>query len=197
MIFPDRYLLVRAASIYIVVMLTGFAWVWRRPSLRTMQGAVLASFWNLPVVLLLQLAAARFGWWRVDAHGGLLFGIPVDLYFSWIWLWGALPAIAFPSLPLSLVLVLAFAVDLVLMPAAGPVVTLAPTWLIGEALGLVAGLVPAQLLARWTMRDQRSLWRGPAGSRPIRWHVPPGSSVCCCRYWRCRCCSGSQPCRSS
>jgi protein-S-isoprenylcysteine O-methyltransferase Ste14 len=152
--FPDRYLLVRAASVYIVVVLTAVVWLWRRPTARAINGAMLASFWNVPAVLLLNLAAAHAGWWHFDAHGGLLLGMPVDLYLAWIWLWGAIPALAFPSLPLGAVVLAALAADLVLMPGGEPVIQLGPMWLVGEAVGLTIGLVPAQLLARWTTRDQ-------------------------------------------
>lgn len=151
----DRYLLVRAASVYIAVMLTGVVWAWRRPTARDMAGAVLASLWNLPVVLALHLAAGHFGWWQFEAHGGLLLGMPVDLYLAWVWLWGAVFALAFPVLPLGAVLIVALAADLVLMPAAAPVVRLGPGWMLGELAGLLAGLVPGQLLARWTTRDER------------------------------------------
>jgi protein-S-isoprenylcysteine O-methyltransferase Ste14 len=153
--FADRYLLVRAASLYIAVMVTGVIWAWRRPTARAVGGAVLASLWNLPVVLALHLAAMHFGWWQFDAHGGLLLGMPVELYLSWVWLWGAVLALAFPSLPLGAVLVVALAADLVLMPAATPVVRLGPAWMLGEIVGLIAGLLPGQLLARWTSRDER------------------------------------------
>jgi protein-S-isoprenylcysteine O-methyltransferase Ste14 len=153
--FDDRYLLVRAASLYIPVMLTGVLWVWRRPTARAVAGAGLASLWNVPVVLALNLAAVHFGWWQFDARGGLLLGIPVDLFLSWVWLWGVVLALAFPSLPLGAVLVVAFAADVVLMPAATPVVRLGPWWMLGEVVGLLGGLLPGQLLARWTSRDER------------------------------------------
>ena len=155
MIPDERYLIVRAASVYIAVILTGAIWVWRRPAARAVASAVLASAWNVPVVLALNLAAAYFGWWQFDARGGLLLGMPVELYLSWVWLWGAVPALAFPSLSLGAVMALALAADLVLMPAAAPVVRLGPVWLLGEAVGLLAGLLPGQLLARWTARDER------------------------------------------
>jgi len=97
----------------------------------------------------------RTGWWHFEAHGGLLLGVPVDLLLSWSVLWGAVPALAFPSLPLAATAAIALAVDLVLMPAASPVVQLGPSWLAGEAMCLAAAFVPGQLLARWTMRDER------------------------------------------
>ena len=155
----DPYLLVRAASLYITVVLTGAAWLWRRPHKRTMNGAILAFAWNVPAVLLLHVAALHFGWWRFDASGGILLGMPVDLYLEWAWSWGVIPAMAFPSLSLFLVTVLALAVDVLLMTNARPVLELGSTWLIGEGIGLVVALVPAQLLARWTITDRRLVER--------------------------------------
>jgi protein-S-isoprenylcysteine O-methyltransferase Ste14/predicted DCC family thiol-disulfide oxidoreductase YuxK len=153
MIRVDPYLLVRAASLYLAVTATIVLWAWRRPAPRGVAGAVLACCWNLPIVLGLNVAAAHEGWWRFDGHGGLLLGMPVDLYLSWILLWGAIPALAFPSMPMWRVMLIAIAVDLAAMPAAVPVVRLGPMWLAGEGIGLILGLLPAQLLARWTMRD--------------------------------------------
>ena len=151
----DPHVLVRAAAVYIPAMLTLLASAWRRPSRAAATGAMLAGVWNLGAVLALHLAARHWGWWSYDATGGLLLGMPVDLYLAWVVLWGVLPAIAFPALPLPLVATIALAFDLVLMPAAAPVVTLGPSWLVGEVIGLAGGLVPAQLLARWTTTGAR------------------------------------------
>ena len=151
----DPYLLVRAASLYVTVVLTFAVWIWRRPSDRAWVGAGLGFLWNLPALMLLHLAATRFGWWRIDADGGLLLGMPVDLYLAWAWLWGAVPALAFPRVPLAIVIAVALVVDLIAMPAAEPVIRLGPTWLAGEAVGLLICLLPSQLLARWTTRGER------------------------------------------
>jgi protein-S-isoprenylcysteine O-methyltransferase Ste14 len=150
----DPYLIVRAGCLYLAVVLTIVAWAFRRPGPRAMAGAMLAFTWNLPALLILHVVAARAGWWQFDAEGGLLLGMPVDLWLAWACLWGVIPAFAFPSLPLILVAALALAFDLVLMPLAHPVVQLGPAWLAGEVAGIAAGLVPAQLLARWTTRDE-------------------------------------------
>jgi protein-S-isoprenylcysteine O-methyltransferase Ste14 len=150
----DRYLLVRGASLYLAAVATGIAWTWRRPPPRVAAAATLAFFWNLPALLLLNVVAPHLGWWRFDATGGLLLGVPVDLLLAWSWLWGAVPILAFPDARLSLVIAAAFSLDLVLMPAAAPVVRLESTWLWGEAAAIALLLVPAQLLARWTARDE-------------------------------------------
>lgn len=155
MIADDRYLLVRAASVYLAVMLLILAWGFTRPRGRVIAGALLASLWNVPALLALHVLAERAGWWRFDATGGLLLGMPVDLLLAWALLWGAVPALALSSWPLGVVLLIGLAIDLVLMPAAFPVVQLGPSWLWGEFLGLALGMLPAQLLARWTARDER------------------------------------------
>jgi protein-S-isoprenylcysteine O-methyltransferase Ste14 len=70
-------------------------------------------------------------------------------------MWGALPILAFPTAPVAAIVAIAFSADLALMPAAAPVVRLGQTWLRGEIMALLAVLVPVQLLARWTCRDER------------------------------------------
>lgn len=155
----DRYLIVRTASVYLAVVLTIIAWALVRPRRRAVAGALLTLAWNLPALLLLHVAADGAGWWRFDAEGGLLLGMPVDVYLAWACLWGVVPALAFSSWPLIAIVVMAFAVDLVLMPAAAPVVQLGPNWLVGELVGLVGCLMPALLLARWTARDERLVER--------------------------------------
>jgi protein-S-isoprenylcysteine O-methyltransferase Ste14 len=149
----DPHLVVRAGALYITSLTAVMLGVWRRPPRRFAAGAMLAFAWNVPVVLALHLLALRCGWWRFDAQGGLFLGMPVDLYATWVCLWSVIPALAFPSAPLAVVAGFALVVDLVLMPAGAPVIQLGPHWLVGEAIGLAAGVVPGQLLARWTTRD--------------------------------------------
>lgn len=151
----DPHLVVRAAVVYGAAAIAIASWLWRRPTARQVAGAVLASLWNGPMLLLLHVAADRFGWWRFDAEGGLLLGMPVDVLLAWAVLWGLVPALALPRLPLGVLAALALAVDLVLMPLGAPVLELGPRWLVGEAVALTVCLVPAQLLARWTTRDER------------------------------------------
>jgi protein-S-isoprenylcysteine O-methyltransferase Ste14 len=81
--------------------------------------------------------------------------MPVELYLSWVWLWGAVLALAFPALALGNVMVIALAADLVLMPALTPVLRLGPAWYLGELVALLAAILPGQLLARWTIRRER------------------------------------------
>jgi protein-S-isoprenylcysteine O-methyltransferase Ste14 len=63
--------------------------------------------------------------------------------------------LAFEALAIGAITIVALAFDLILMPAAAPVLRLGPMWLVGEVVALAAGLVPGLLLARMTMRDER------------------------------------------
>ena len=155
----DRYLLVRAASLYISVIATGVIWMWRRPTTRIVAGAVLAFFWNLPIVLALHLAAAHFGWWRFDARGGLFLGMPVELYSR---VGVAVGRRAGDGVP--------FAVASCRDPhrvgsRPRPHASRSSSTPAGARVaarvkdGLSAGLLPGQLLARWTMRGERLVER--------------------------------------
>jgi protein-S-isoprenylcysteine O-methyltransferase Ste14 len=151
----DRPTLVRLLALYVPVLATLVLWAWRRPGRAWRTGCLLASLWNLWALLLLHVLAGRFGWWTLHAEGGLLLGLPVDVYLGWTLLWGAVPALAFPRLNLALVALGLAWVDALCMPAMAPVVRLEPGWLAGEAVGALLCLVPAQLLARWTAEDRR------------------------------------------
>jgi protein-S-isoprenylcysteine O-methyltransferase Ste14 len=146
----NRALLVRAVALYVPLAVTIALWLWRRPNRPGRAAALLAGAWNLFALLALHVLALRLGWWRFDAEGGRLLGLPVDLYLGWALLWGPTAALAFPAMKLVGVLAIGAALDVVLMPALQPVVVLGRSWLIGELAGLLLALAPAQLLARWT-----------------------------------------------
>jgi len=147
-------LALRAVALYLPLLALGAAWWWRRPDHRARAGAFLATLWNVPMLLGLQVAADHVGWWHFAPGGGDLLGLPIDVYLGWLILWGALPAIALPKLPLLWLLALAVSVDLLYMPRAERLLVLGNNWLLGEALGVAICLAPAQLLARWTAADR-------------------------------------------
>ncbi|GAC1446773.1 MAG: hypothetical protein NVSMB56_08640 [Pyrinomonadaceae bacterium] len=145
-----RVILIRALGIFLPVVLTFGLWLWRNPARGQMVGALLACAWNFPSLLLVNLLAARFGWWSFAAQGGLFQKMPVELYFGWILLWGAIPILVFPRMSWWLLTPIFLCVDLILMPACAPVIHLGNDWLLGEACALMLCFLPAQLLARWT-----------------------------------------------
>ena len=151
----DGYLLIRAAALYLPIVMLAAAWLLAKPDRRRLTGAFMSMAWNAPALMAVHLLAERAGWWHFDAAGGTLLRFPVDLWLAWAILWGPLAAFAFPSAPLIVVVAAAAIFDLIAMPAGFPVVRLGDGWLIGEAVALAICLVPAQLLARWTATDRR------------------------------------------
>lgn len=155
----DRSLIIRALGLYMPLVLTA-ALIWRRVRTHRQIAAVLAGLcWALGSLLLLQILNQQFLWWRFHAVGGLLRGMPVDLYLGWVLLWGALPILILPRAPIWMVLGLFLTLDLAMMPACKPVVELSRTWLVGEAVALVLGLLPAALFSRWTADNTRLVYR--------------------------------------
>ena len=149
----DRSTAIRCLSLYLPVIVAAVL-AYLRPGGRRLLGACLvACAWVLPSLLALQLCNLRAGWWTFHALGGLLRGMPVDLLLGWAVLWGAIPILAFRRVSVPWVVAIFFAIDLVLMPACHPVVELSSSWLIGEVFALVFVLIPAQLMARWTLND--------------------------------------------
>ncbi|GAB3403649.1 methyltransferase family protein [Flindersiella endophytica] len=133
-----------------------------RPSRRKLEdpelaAVIVATTWNVLALFALNQLAIRLGWWTFDADGAMAAGIPVDLWLGWSLLWGAVPALAPTRFNLAGVAAGLGLLDLAVMPLAQPVVHLGDDWLTGELIGILAALVPAQLLARWTIARRR-LW---------------------------------------
>jgi protein-S-isoprenylcysteine O-methyltransferase Ste14 len=149
-----RVLAIRSLALLLPLLGAAAAWLRRPPSRRTAGAVYLATLWTLPSLLLVQLLAQRFGWWTFRFDGGALFGMPADLFLGWALLWGALPALLMPRVPLAATVALMMTVDLALMPLCAPVLLLGPRWLLGELAAAAIVLIPAQLLARWTARDE-------------------------------------------
>jgi protein-S-isoprenylcysteine O-methyltransferase Ste14 len=148
---------IRALALYVPMLLLFGAARLRRPTRRERSAAILACIWNIPALLIVHVLARQAGWWTIPVHGGaLVLGMPIELLAGWMLLWGALPVIVAPRVPLVVIVGAALALDLWAMPRCAPVVMLGSGWLIGEGVALLLCLVPAQLIARWT-RDERHL----------------------------------------
>ena len=152
----DPHLIVRAASLYIVLALTPAAGSWRRPSpehrrarsrhsLESDAGALLISF------------ALRCGWWQFDARAASF------LAFRWTCIsrgrGSGAPCrrLGSPNLPLPCP---GSRWPRCRADAAWPASDSSwAGWLLGEALGPRAAIVPGQLFARWTEAITRLAWR--------------------------------------
>jgi protein-S-isoprenylcysteine O-methyltransferase Ste14 len=94
--------------------------------------------------------AAAAGWWTFPAVSGSYRGLPVDLWLGWAVLWGPVPVLLRRHAPVPVSLAALAWLDTVAMPALHPLVDLGPGWLAGEAVGLAAVALPAQLAGRWS-----------------------------------------------
>lgn len=148
-----RVLAIRSFALLLPLLGAAAAWLWRSPTRRKAGAVYLATLWTVPSLLLVHLCAQRFVWWTYRFEGGSLFGMPADLFLGWALLWGAIPALLRWRLLYTIPLFAAF--DLLLMPLCTPVLLLGDRWLIGELAAIAIVLVPAQLLATWTARDER------------------------------------------
>jgi protein-S-isoprenylcysteine O-methyltransferase Ste14 len=145
-----RIFIIRAISLYVPLVLALILWSLRKLSRAEATGALLATAWNLPMLLAVNLVAMHFGWWNFSVKGGTLFGIPVDLWIGWSAFWGTAAALLFRKTPLWVVAIVLGIADLILMPLCAPVVVLGKKWLTGECIALSVCMVPGLLLARWT-----------------------------------------------
>jgi len=150
-----RALVVRVVGLYGPIALASALYYWRRgkptDSTRLTGAVLLACAWNAPTLQILNVAATQAGWWSFYAADGLFSGIPLDLYLGWIVLWGVVPVLAFPAVPVPLVAAVMAWGDLLLMPLSEPLVRLGDSWLLGETAAVILILFPGLYLARWTM----------------------------------------------
>jgi protein-S-isoprenylcysteine O-methyltransferase Ste14 len=172
----DRVLTIRLISLYAPVVLAVLASVVLVPARRVIVSAALATAWNVPALLLVNVIAVQHGWWSFAPSTVALLGVPLDLLFGWVILWGALPALVAPRLPLSRLVAVLIVIDLVAMPLMRPVVTLGPSWLRGEIVAAVVALLPSQLFARWTLDDRhvarRAAMQTAVFSALVLWMLP-------------------------
>ncbi|MGO4211510.1 isoprenylcysteine carboxylmethyltransferase family protein [Terriglobus sp. 2YAB30_2] len=161
----SREILVRIAALYVPIVAAAAGWLlftcntkkWMRQRLGAT--VLVQTLWVLPVLWMLQLMNTRTGWWSFHTAGPAVRGMPVEMYLGWTVLWGAVPSLLLGQLPLRWRILLLIGFDLLAMPYCAPVLSLSPTWLWGEALFVLIGLVPALLLGEWTVTERHPLRR--------------------------------------
>src|SRR5579871_2280219 len=136
------------AAIYVPLMAVILLRLIRGRRERQFAACLLGSLWVATTLPLLERVNAWAGWWTFHGGFGVPSGMPLELYFGWVILWGVVPQMAFPRLRLRWVAVAMIAVDLVTMPLFGAVVVLNSEWLVGEVVAISFVLVPALCLAR-------------------------------------------------
>ena len=155
----NRSFVIRALSLYVPLFAAFVLWNWRKPARAEATGAVLASAWNMPALLALNLLAGHFGWWRFNAIGGVFLGTPIDLWLGWAVLWGCVAALLFRRAPVWIICGWAVLFDCMVMRFCAPVVILGRWWFGGELAALALCLIPAVYFARWTRQRINVRWR--------------------------------------
>ena len=190
---PATAAVVRGVAVGVPLLAVVALCAWRAPSPRTIGAAITTTAWAALLLLPLNVVAPTLGWWTFHATGAVWLGVPIDLWLGWSLLWGVVPALTLSALsarhpatrrhrtgpgpssrcggeagqPVLLAAGLVW-LDLTLMPLGEPVVVLGGAWLVGETVGVATVLVPALLLARWTLRGThvtlrawaQALWAG-------------------------------------
>ena len=154
---------VRAAALYLPLLTALFSGVVMRylePRPRLFAAALLSTLWMLPSLLLLQRINLWAQWWTYAASPAMPLGMPLELLFGWAILWGLLPPLLMPKLPVAWAAALLALLDLATMPLCRPAVVLGRRWLAGELVAVLIVLVPALVLARATRRGKQLALRG-------------------------------------
>jgi protein-S-isoprenylcysteine O-methyltransferase Ste14 len=157
---------IRVVCLYVPTALAVALWLWHQrrvvsltDSRRMTAALIVATAWNTVALFVVHTIAVRAGWWQFMPSTPSLAGIPLEAYFGWIVLWGIVPTLAAPVIPLPLMVGVALWLDVVGMPRLGPMLVLNSSWWIGEAVSICVALIPSQLLARWTLHDTHLGWR--------------------------------------
>lgn len=163
--------LVLAWALALVVVAAGVRHARTGDLLARAPAAFLAALW---VWVAIHAVEATTSWWTWAPAPVALFDVPAEVSLGWALLWGALPVLV--GGPWVAWLAGLAWLDLVAMRAADPLVTLGPDWLLGEALLLVVGLVPALLLGRATHERRwltlRVVLQGVLFTAMFGWLVP-------------------------
>lgn len=155
--WPLDPLTLRAVVMGVPLLATLALWTVRPPRGAQLTGALLATAWQVPPLLILNALAPQLGWWSFSAEGGLWMGVPLDLLVGWAFLWGALPALLPRTVSPIFIGLGAFALDLLVIPLCRPLIDLVGwKWLLGEALCIAVALMPGLALSRWTA-ERRNL----------------------------------------
>ena len=146
-----------AGALYLPVMAALLAGLLRERRPKRFAACLLSCVWAAVMLIALQRMNEAAGWWIFTPGGFAFRGMPLELYFGWVVLWGLLPELLFTRLDLVWVAAVMGLIDIIGMPLCGDVLQLCTQWLAGEAVGILLVLFPALCLARWT---QENTWLG-------------------------------------
>lgn len=148
----------------------------RRDDKRALIGAVFAFLYGLPVVFVAHVAAVRLGLWTYGGTTLQILGVPADIWFGGILLWGPVAFLAAPAARQWLAPSAFVAINGLTLPALTPFVTPGRFWFAAVVIVFVIAHAPALYLAQWTWRDKhlpRRAFLLAFGFAPLAFFVVP------------------------
>ncbi|HWL65984.1 MAG TPA: isoprenylcysteine carboxylmethyltransferase family protein, partial [Actinomycetota bacterium] len=103
----------------------------------------------------MNLIAREAGWWTYSAEDAPVLGMPGELWFVWVVLWGVVAPLVTTDRPMAVTIVGFLWLDLIFMPLFDGIVVLNASWVVGDLVAMAVALVPGLFLARWTERSER------------------------------------------
>ena len=143
--------LLEIGVIYLPMIGAGLLWCCFRPHARVGGPLLLSFLWNLVSIFGLNQLAFAFGWWHFAEGPVAYHGLPLSIWIGWAVGWG----LAAPLIPIkrgSVLVLLAWLTDGVLMPRLDPLLVLTPSWMLGEMVALAVILLPGLAIYRWTLK---------------------------------------------
>lgn len=143
--------LLRALVLAPVLGLALLAWL-RPPRGRELGATITAGTWIAVAVLAINRLALAHGIWSFDAIGGLVLGVPLDVWLGWT-AWWLLPVLVWRRrMPLLAPALAALWLDLLWMPHLHPLLSLGEDWITWDLLAIGVACLPAW----WGVRASRS-----------------------------------------
>ncbi len=145
----------RTAFLLGPVLAAGSLIAWIKPTPREATAAMVAFLWQLPALLFVHLVAGAFGWWRFAPAANELCGLPVDVYLGWAIWWGPVLVLLNRWLPIWGLVAISVGVDWVSMSMLQPLVTLGPSWIVGDIAATVLCLWCGLFVGKLTREDRQ------------------------------------------
>lgn len=111
---------------------------------------------SLPVVH--YFCSNILNFWVYQSEGSLVLGLPIDLYFDWVVVWGILPIVFTRTKYFWISTLVLFWIDLLIMPylAKMGILQLRPNWIIGESILISLVFMPSYYWARCYYEDKNA-----------------------------------------
>ncbi len=112
-----------------------------------------ATLWVALSLPIINFICVKFGYWNYVSEEFQLLQMPLDLYFSWVVIWGAVVTYFLKSRFVITSLLGILWLDILFMPLMQEygLLSLRSDWLLGEIAILIFVLLPARLWAKWSL----------------------------------------------